>query len=236
MSRIVSASLGTAVWRAGLADPYLHWRRTRSAWELAVSWEARRTTDSGLPPEVHAVLNAHAAFRNPRLLVGIVEHRVALDTAKTPSQNDLWCMVGTDTGQASVAVEGKAGEEFDRRLDVWLGSDGDRRGKDARLRFLCEVLGANDRPDPQLRYQLFHRAASAVLEAERWGVGKALMMVQSFAESPTSWQDYVDFAAWLGVKVSRDSVSGPVKTRSTDLYLAWVHSDLATDALAATAV
>lgn len=89
MTRIVSASLGTAVWRAGLADPYLHWRRTRSAWEMAVSWESRRNSQAGLPDEVHAVLNAHDDFRNPTLLVGIVEHRVTLDTRKTPSQNDL---------------------------------------------------------------------------------------------------------------------------------------------------
>jgi hypothetical protein len=115
MTRIVSASLGTAVWRAGLAEPYLHWRRTKSAWELAVSWESRRATESGLPIEVHGVLNAHAAFRSPTLLLGIVEHRVQLDTPKTLSQNDLWCMIATEAGQASVAVEAKAGEDFERR-------------------------------------------------------------------------------------------------------------------------
>jgi hypothetical protein len=52
MTRIASASLGTSVWRAGLADPYLHWRRTKSAREMAVSWGSRRDTDSGLPDEV----------------------------------------------------------------------------------------------------------------------------------------------------------------------------------------
>jgi hypothetical protein len=65
-----------------------------------------------------------------------------------------------------VTVEGKAGEEFDKRLVDWLKSEGD--GKERRLAFLCKTLGVTSRPDPGLRYQLFHRAASAVLEAQRW--------------------------------------------------------------------
>lgn len=234
MTRIVSASLGAAVWRAGLADPYLHWRRTRSAWEMAVSWESERASESGLPHEIHAALNAHPTFRNPRLLLGVVEHRVMLDTLKTPSQNDLWCMLITDEGQVSVAVEAKAGEEFDKRLQDWLASESE--GKERRLAFLCRELGVSGVPDQNLRYQLFHRAASAVLEAKRWRVGKALMLVQSFKESGTSWQDYADFAALLGLTVGRNIVSGPVKASGVDLYLSWVESPLATDAAAASAV
>jgi len=135
MTRLVSACLGTAIWRAGLADPYLHWRRTRSAWEMAVSWESQRNSLSGLPHEIHGALNSHRAFRNPVLLLGIVEHRVNLDTPKTPSQSDLGCMMLTDAGQVSVTVEAKAGEEFDKRLRDWLVSESE--GKQQRLAFLC---------------------------------------------------------------------------------------------------
>ena len=234
MTRIVSASLGTAVWRAGLADPHLHWKRTKSAWEMAVSWESRRNSQSGVPDEVHAALHAHAEFRNPTLLIGIVEHRVALDTPKTPSQNDLWCMLLTDAGQVSVAIEAKAGEEFDKRLEDWLRSEGS--GKEHRLAFLCDVLGISSKPGTGLRYQLFHRAASAVLEAQRWRVGKALMMVQSFKESASSWQDYVDFASLLGLQVARNTVSGPAQAKGAELYLVWVDSLLAGDEVAAAAV
>lgn len=234
MTRIVSASLGPAVWRAGLADPYLHWKRGNSAWELAVSWESQRESASGLPLEVLKVLAAHEAFQNPVLLVGVVEHRVNLDTSKTPSQNDIWCVLGTDSGHVSVAVEGKAGEDFDRRLGDWLKSDGD--GKERRLAFLCDVLGAASRPDLGLRYQLFHRAASAVLEAKRWRLPRALMLVQSFRESKTAWSDYSDFAQFLGLQVSRDSVNGPVTASGVDLYIAWVNSQVGKDSDAAAAV
>lgn len=62
------------------------------------------------------------------------------------------------------------------------------------------------------------------------------MLVQSFKESGTSWQDYVDFADLLGLAVTRNSVSGPVKAGDAELYLAWVKSEPATDAIAAAAV
>lgn len=234
MTRIASTSLGPAIWRAGLADPFLHWKRERSAWELAVSWESQRESPSGLPPELFEVLSAHEAFPNPVLLIGVVEHRVKLDTAKTPSQNDLWCVLATDTGHVSVSVEGKAGEDFDKRLSDWLKSEGD--GKARRLAFLCDVLGVETKPDLGLRYQLFHRAASAVLEAKRWRISKAPMLVQSFGESKTALNDYSDFAKFLGLGVARDRVSGPVRTSGVDLYLAWVHSPLAKDSDAAAAV
>jgi uncharacterized protein DUF6946 len=234
VTRITSASLGPAAWRAGLADPYLHWKRGNSAWELAVSWESQRESRSGLPQEIFDVLTAHETFSNPVLLVGVVEHRVKLDTAKTPSQNDLWCVLATDAGHVSVAIEGKAGEDFDKRLGDWLKSESD--GKERRLAFLCDVLGVETKPDLGLRYQLFHRAASAVLEAKRWRFPKALMLVQSFRESKTAWNDYSDFAKFLGLNVARDSVSGPVSASGVDLYLAWVHSPLGKDSDAAAAV
>ena len=111
------------------------------------------------------------------------------------------------------------------------------RGGQQRLSFLCRVLGSEAAPPMVLRYQLFHRAASAVLEARRWRISKALMLVQSFAESPTSWQDYADFAAWLGVVAVRDQVVGPVKaSERVDLYLGWVRSQLASNGLASAAV
>ncbi|MGE3495036.1 MAG: hypothetical protein AB7N73_10090 [Gemmatimonadales bacterium] len=234
MTRIVAASLGTAVWRAGLADPHLHWKRGRSAWELAVSWEGVRTTERGMPPEVAAAFDRNEQLADPRLLLGIVEHRVELDTAKTPSQNDLWCMIRTASGLASVAVEGKAGEDFDRPLSLWMGRES--ATKRARLEFLVETLGAAWPPASDLRYQLFHRTASAILEARRWDVPNAVMLVQSFGESTTSWSDYSAFATYLGLHASRGEISGPVPVGKTSLFLGWVDSAPANDSAAARAI
>jgi len=234
VSRIVAESLGTAVWRAGLADPNLHWKRGRSAWEAAVSWESRRTSPSGLPEEIEVALVRHPSLQRATLLLGIVEHTVILDDPKRPSQNDLWGVLLTDAGHVSMAVEAKAGEDFDKTLGVWLKSDSE--GKEKRLAFLCNHLGLREDPPDALRYQLFHRSVSAVLEARRWRFPAALMLVQSFEESRTSWQDYAAFASFLGLDARRNDVSGPRTFDGIALFLAWVDSPKADDRRAASAV
>jgi len=234
MSRIVSESFGPAVWRAGLADPNLHWKRGESAWEAAVSWESRRMTPSGIPPEIEAVLSAHPAFRGASLLVGIVEHSVILDDPRRPSRNDLWGVLLTEAGHVSMALEAKAGEDFDKPIGVWMQSESE--GKAERLTFLCRQLGVLERPPETLRYQLFHRTASAVIEARRWRFGSALMLVQSFAESRTSWQDYSGFAKLLSIQAMRNATVGPQSLGDVDLFLAWVDSPRADDRLAASAI
>ncbi len=232
MSRLFSEGLGPAVWRAGLADPTRHWKRGNSAWELAVSWEAQRSTESGLPPEVARALTSHPAFANPTLLLGAIEHSVVLDGSSRPSQNDLWAILLTDSGQVSMAVEGKAGEEFDRTLAEWL----DSKSKATRLQFLCDTLGICDPPGGHLRYQLFHRTASAVIEARRWRIPNALVLVQSFAESKSAWNDFTSFAALLGIATTRNAVCGGRDLQGVRLYVAWVDSPKADDKLAAAAV
>ena len=234
MTRIVTPTLGTSEWRAGLADPHLHWKRGHSAWELAVAWEASRKSATGIPASVSGVLATHPTFANARLLLGIVEHRVRLDTEKTPSQNDLWAVLGTDHGQVSVAIEAKAGEEFDRSLRDWLADD--KGTKASRLSFLCRELDVAEVPHLDLRYQLFHRAASATLEARRWQISRALMLVQSFKESASAWTDYVAFATWMGLTAARDTLVGPHNAGGVELYLGWVDCQRATDGVAASAV
>lgn len=235
MSRLFSEGLGPAVWRAGLADPQRHWKRGRSARELAVSWEAQRISPTGLPPEIASTLARHPAFANPSLLFGAIEHCVVLDEPSRPSQNDLWAILLTDNGQVSMAVEGKAGEEFDKTLLDWLGPE-PKAGKEKRLQFLCDTLGIRENPHSELRYQLFHRAASAVIEARRWRVPTALMLVQSFAESRSSWSDFHAFAGSLEMSADRNAVFGGRDLKGVALYLAWVDSPKADDKLAAAAV
>ena len=133
-----------------------------------------------------------------------------------------------------MTVEGKAGEEFDQRLGDWLKRES--AGKEQRLAFLCDVLGVSMPPDMALRYQLFHRAASAILEARRWKIGTALMLVQSFAESQTSWSDYCAFASLLALDHERNSISDGRPLGDITLHLCWVDSKKAQDSRAAEAI
>ena len=85
----------------------------------------------------------------------------------------------------------------------WLESE--TLGKRIRLRFLTERLGLCEIP-PTIRYQLRHRAASAVLEAERFNASHALMLVHSFSQTHEWFEDYRAFAALFGVDAQLNRV------------------------------
>ena len=232
--RILIPSLGPSSWRAFLADPIVHWRRGKSAWELSVAWEAASKSSSGIPAEIVKALEKCPTFRGAELIIAVPEHRVTLDDERRPSQNDLWLILWTRHGYTSVTVEAKAGEEFDKPIDQWLREDS--KGKDARLRFLNNTLCLAGTCPCHIRYQLLHRTASAILEARRCHFPLALMMVQSFEESRSSWADYAAFASHLGLTAERGVVVGPRQVDTIDLYLAWVDSPKARDDIAASVV
>ena len=105
MSRLQVATRGLEDWKSRLADPELHWKRTRSAFEAAVSWELARHSKSGLPKDVERAFAGDPALASPVLLVGLVEHKVDIPHGKRPSQNDVWPLVRAQGGLLSMAVE-----------------------------------------------------------------------------------------------------------------------------------
>ena len=229
-SRIFVPSLGPSSWRAFLADPFLHWRREKSAWELAVSWEAAAKTDSGMPIEMVRALTSNPDLMGAELLLAVPEYRVKLDDDRRPSQSDLWAILWTPKGHVSVTVEAKAGEEFDKTIEQWLKQESG--GKERRLAFLTKELALSGPPPDFIRYQLVHRTVAAVLEARRCHFELALMLVQSFDESPSSWSDYEKFANLFGINAVRGEITGPRQIDDISLYLGWIDSPKATDAKA----
>ena len=220
MTRFHTPAPGLAPWQAALADPEKHWKDGKSAKELARSWVAAERTERGLPPKVAALLDTDPALAGATLLFGIPEHKVELTSPGRPSQNDLWAILRTDAGLVSMTVEGKSGEPFDRTIGEWLKDASP--GKVERLRGLCQLLDAPGDAPPGLRYQLFHRTASAIIEAKRWGITTAVMVVHSFGgkADEEGRRDYEAFGDWLGMTM------GVVRSRRIpsriELNLGWV--------------
>src|SRR6185369_7411305 len=79
----------------------------------------------------------------------------------------------------SVAVEGKVAEPFGPTLDEWLANPSD--GKQSRLAYLRDLLGLPAEIPGDLRYQLLHRAGSAIVEASRFKTDSAAIIVHSFS-------------------------------------------------------
>lgn len=240
MKRILIPTTGPCQWRSLLGDPKEHWKRGRSALETAMSWESAQGDPHGrgLPAEVAAIFDRTPDLAGASLLFAIPEHQVNLDNAKAPSQNDVWALLRNERGLISISVEAKAGEPFGGSLDQWLNKNSKKSGREARLRMLCDRL--NIPPGVEacgaLRYQLFHRTVSAILEAERCGAFAAVMLVQAFPGAKLSFTDFEAFGAHLGVTVKTECIVEVPFVDHLKLFLGWVSSPVADDELIANTI
>lgn len=200
--------------RPFLGDPEKHWKAGRSAMELATSWIG----SGGVPEAVAGVLNTAPGYEDALLVLGSLEHETALPGGGRPSQTDLLALVVSGGGLAVIGVEGKVTETFGPLVAEW--NDGSP-GKSKRLAFLLETLGYGG-GDGTLRYQLFHRTVSAVLEARSFGAHRAMMLVHSFCPYATGFTDFARFAEALGLKAAPNTVTEALDLGDVELRLAWV--------------
>ena len=116
-------------------------------------------------------------------------------------------------------MKGKVDERFDPLISAWNTTP----GKVARLTHLCETLGLRREETGDLRYQLLHRTASAIFEAERYCARHAMMLVHSFSRTDASLDDFLRFAAAIGLLVAgKNEVSEARAIGDVELRLVWV--------------
>jgi hypothetical protein len=193
----------------------VHWKRRRSAYEISFSWLKAR----GIPPKVRAIRGAAPVWRDAELLAGFFEHATALDTQLGPSYTDLMAVCGLETGLGILAVEGKAGETFGPLVSEWM----DTPGKQARYAWACAMFGVDAAACSALRWQLFHRAASAIIEAKRFRARHAVMLVHDFSGACSSAPDFLTFAERAGLDgAGVDSLSAPKMIDGVSLRFGWV--------------
>lgn len=226
-ARVYVPAKGLETWRSMLADPEKQWVRGASAFETAVYWENGARTKRGLAPSLGALLDSHQSWQGCEVIGAYPEHRVPLPGGSRASQNDVWAHLKSAAGALSLTVEGKAGESFDQTIGEWLQKDS--AGKQKRLEYLREVLGLPSPVSPSLRYQLLHRAASAIIEATRIGASSAGMVVLSFKDDPASKQDFANFSAALGAPFHVSSWCWAKTVPSHPFFLGWLDLPVATD-------
>ncbi len=231
MSHLFLPSQGPCDWRRLLGDPEKHWVRGKSAFECAVSWEQARASDRGLPPGIAQALDSNELSRNASLLVGIPEHKVQIEGGGHASQNDVWTLLRLPTGTASMAVEAKSGEPFDKFVDEWLRDAPINSRKPQRLASLKNTLGISQANLEGIRYQLLHRTASPLLEAQRFSASIAVMIVQSFGgkADEASFNEFSRFCTLMEVDLVRNAVAQSKRKTDLPLLIGWVDCVPATD-------
>lgn len=212
MSRILLPSTGPNDWRRLLAEPDLHWALGRSARTLANAWEAA----DGLPSEISDAIAA--VHPDPRLLLAIPEHKTPLPGGRRESQSDLFALIGSENGLIAATIEGKVDEPFGPRVADW-DPDGSP-GKRVRFDYICGLLGIHGCP-PNVHYQLLHRTASALIEAERFGASHAAMIVHSFSPQRRWFDAYAEFVAVVFGEVDAAQTQQITLSNGRSLTLAW---------------
>lgn len=226
VARILLFTSGPKDWKPLLAHPEKHWSKGYSARTLAYSWEAA----DGLPREI---AEAFASSSEPTLsglepILAIPELKVDLPGGKRPSQNDVFVLARSAEGAVVIMVEGKVKESFGPTLSEWEAKKSDGRKK--RLRFLRDTLGLT-KVKGSIRYQLLHRAASALITGVQYRAAAAVLCVHSFdvpakGGDQAGWKDYVAFAALFGSQAEAGKVQRLPGKTSVPLFGLWVAGNL----------
>ena len=120
---------------------------------------------------------------------------------------------------AVIAVEGKVEESFAEIVSDW----NDSTGKQRRLESLCNTLHLNAAEAGRLRYQLLHRTASAIYEAQRYRSRHALMLVHSFSKTHRWFDDFAAFSRALQMPLDQPGQCSVARMLGgVSLRLAWV--------------
>jgi hypothetical protein len=211
-------------WKDLLADPDKHWKDGFSAKLIAYSWEK----NGDIPIEILKVLNSQPDFTELELILAIPEFKVSLPGGTRPSQNDILAVFSTNKALSVMTVEGKAKEDFDETLFNWKQHTSDV-GVIERLGFILDKIGIKNKNIDNLRYQLFHRLASAVIMAEKFHAKNAIMIVQSFIsdDNENHFDDFVNFLKLYNYsKVNKSQLYKLTKVNGINIFAAWVCSKL----------
>jgi hypothetical protein len=156
-------------------------------------------------------------------LLAVPEFKVSLPGGERASQNDVFVISRSSAGPVCIMVEGKVNESFGPTLKEWRTEAS--QGKKERLDFLLRTLRITPIASGDIRYQLLHRAASAIITGEQYRAVAAIVLVHSFSEHHTGWEDYEAFARLFGVRAVRGVVQRLTSSTSVPLFAGWVTGD-----------
>jgi hypothetical protein len=208
-------------WKALLAEPDKHWRTGYSARTLAYAWQASRNE---FPPEILRMFakSGDSNLANIEPVLGIVEHGVHMPGKGFSSKNDLFVLAKAANKLVSIVVEGKVSETFGPILQEW---DSGSENKATRINGIQQLIGLTNAPALTIRYQLLHRMASAVVEAERFTASYAIMLIHSFSLKDKNFEDFRAFVGLYGQQAVPDQLIDLTEVQGIRLCTAWVHGD-----------
>jgi len=171
-------------------------------------------------------------YEDAALVFAVAEHKVLLGGDGGASQCDVWAMVNTSRGMLSLSVEAKVAEDFGKEmLGEWLASGkspGSPQNRQKRWDHIQKYLPRAADAYSKVRYQILHRCAAAVIEAERLGLRHAAFVVQAFEAPAERFNDFEAFCRVLRIPAERGSMA-MTAVGEIPLGVGWVDCPFATD-------
>jgi len=168
----------------------MQWKAGRSAMELARAWFPSEGTPT-IPAELAALLASRREFAGIQLVEGCPEMQVPLDDLPGETRNaDLVLLGQGGAGAVAISIEAKADEPFGDLIGQVLANAeattgrGGRTNAAARVESLVEaIFGGRTDALPwvkELRYQLLHGIAAALIHAKAKRADAALFVIHEF--------------------------------------------------------
>lgn len=219
MSQFYLNTISAEDWKNGLASPDKQWKKGFSARTLAYSWE----TANGFPDIVKKEFKIcdFSFFNNLNFLLGIPEYKVSLPGGNRDSQNDIFVLAKNNNNQLiSIMVEGKCDETFGPLFGEWYKNPS--QGKKKRISHIKSILNIKNKISKDIRYQLLHRSASAIIEAKKFNCKYAILLIHSFNQDDLWIEDYYKFISLFGLIEKKKGVQLLNKIDGIEFYGMWV--------------
>ncbi|MCK5139976.1 MAG: hypothetical protein KAQ85_09060 [Thermodesulfovibrionia bacterium] len=211
-------------WKWLLSKPDRHWRKGSSARALAHCWHEAKC----IPEDVISIFKKSGipVFQNIEMLLAFPEFKTPLPPyTLRPSENDIFVLARGNNQLISTMVYGKVSEPFGQTVQEWLHNHG--KGKEKRLDFLRNYLQLKDKDINNIKYQLLHRTASAIITAKNFNAENALLLVHSFSRLDKGFRDFKKLTSLFGIKGKVNAVTGPQDIKEVSLFFCWVRGDRA---------
>jgi hypothetical protein len=211
------------------------WKDGYSAKESAKAWF--REQHLSLPREIASLLESCSDLRGFRLGTVTPELRTKLDGFRNGRNADVVAFGVAKGGRTLIAVEAKASESFGpligERLETAITTKVPKRINALSQAIFGRPVVSVDTSLAQIRYQLLHAVAGAVIEAKERGAEQVLFAVHYFPNGrrPISeaFSDFSNFvtALWPGSRVEEGCavrVTLPGSDRipaEMPLYIGW---------------
>lgn len=129
-----------------------------------------------------------------------------------------------ELGLAVLAVEAKVNEPFGPTVGEKRAQATPSQKK--RLEYLESLLGVPVPFADDVRYQLLHRTASAILIAHQFHAANAVLLIHSFSPNEKWHEDFEAFCLAMGAEILTANVYQVSRFSNPALFLAWCTGDL----------